>query len=249
MSPVQRTGDPAGVSAVLPIKSCIGGFSGSFLIAADDGRRYWCKALNNRQSPRVPITEQIVGRLGRLIGAPVCEPQLVLLDGVAGFEFVSGRIAEPKWAHGSLALDPALEIRILENRSDDENRRRHAGIFALHDWLAGSDPQWLYATAEDNAFYSHDHGFYLTGPDWTDLSLAQSADVEFSLPMDREGLDAGELVRLADRLEALSKASIEAEISRLPANWPVGEGELQAVADFADHRKVAVAGRLRGLVR
>jgi hypothetical protein len=248
MSPVQRTGAPAGVSAVLPIKSCIGGFSGSFLIAADDGRRYWCKALNNRQSPRVPITEQIVARLGRLVGAPVCEPQLVLLDGVAGFEFVSGRMVEPGWAHGSLALDPALEIRWLENRSDDENRRRHAGIFALHDWLAGSDPQWLYATAEDNAYYSHDHGFYLTGPNWTDLSLEQNADTEFALPMDQGGLEADELRRLADRLENLSKASIEAEIALLPGNWPVGEGELQAVADFADHRKLPVATRLRRLV-
>lgn len=237
-----------GVSAILPIKSCIGGFSGSFLVAADDGLRYWCKALNNRQSPRVPVTEQIVARLGRLIGAPVCEPQLVRLDGVAGFEFVSGRTVEPGWAHGSLALDPALEIRGLENRSDDENRIRHAGIFALHDWLAGSDPQWLYATAEDNAYYSHDHGFYLTGPDWTDLTLEQNADTEFPLPMDQNGLDADELGRLADRLEALSKASIEAEISCLPANWPVGEGELQAVADFADRRKIPVAGRLRGLV-
>jgi hypothetical protein len=66
--------------------------------------------------------------------------------------------------------------------------------------------------------------------------------------MDHSGLDADELLRLADRLEALSKASIEAEIARLPANWPVGEGELQAVADFADHRKVPVASRLRRLV-
>jgi hypothetical protein len=245
MSPVSQQA-PGGVEALLPLRSSSGGSAGSFLIATDDGRRYWCKSINNAQSPRVPVTEQIVARLGRLIEAPVCEPELVLLDGIVGFEFRPGRFVEPGWAHGSLAVDPALEVRDLRDRADDDNRRRHAGLFALHDWLAGDDAQWLYDTAADNAYFSHDHGFYLTGPDWTELSLAQHVSEDFSLSLDTAGLDPDELSRLADRLADLSKAKIENQISLLPSTWPVGEGELQAVADFADTRRESVAARLRG---
>lgn len=248
MTPVNRLQASEGVAAVLPLRASTGGSAGSFLVAADDGRRYWCKTLNNLQSARVPITEQIVARLGSLIGAPVCEPRLVLVDGIEGFEFRPGRRVEPGWAHGSLAVDPALEIRELRNRTDDDNRRRHAGLFALHDWLAGSDAQWLYDTGADNAYFSHDHGFYLTGPDWTEMSLAQQTATDCSLGFDTTGLDRNELGRLADQLERLSKAQIEGEISRLPAAWPVGEGELQAVADFAEARRKSVAERLRRLV-
>ena len=181
---LDRTDQTADVSAVLPLRQSTGG-SGSFLVAADDGKRYWCKPLNNQQGPRVPITEQIVARFGALIGVAVCEPQLVLLDGIVGYEFRAGRFVEPGWAHGSLAVQPVLETRALENRSDDDNRVRQAGFFALHDWLAGSDAQWLYDTSSDNMYFSHDHGFYLTGPNWTVDTLQQATAAEFSLGTDR----------------------------------------------------------------
>jgi hypothetical protein len=235
------------VNATLPLRQSTGG-SGSFLVAADDQNRYWCKPVNNLQSPRVPITEQIVARLGRLIGAPVCEPELVLLDGLVGWEFRPGHFVRAGWAHGSLAIEPALETRSLGDRPADDNRRRHAGVFALHDWLAGSDAQWLYDTSADNMYFSHDHGFYLTGPDWTEESLAQRGAENFSLSADPGGLDPKELERLAQALEALPREDIETEVSKLPAVWPVTDEELKAVVDFADGRRAPVAVRLRALV-
>jgi hypothetical protein len=99
---ISREDVPISVSAVMPLRPSSVGGAGSFLVVADDGRRYWCKSLNNFQSPRVPITEQLVGRLGALIGAPVCEVALVLLDDVVGWEIRpgSGRVVEPGWATG-----------------------------------------------------------------------------------------------------------------------------------------------------
>lgn len=120
LTPISRSDEPDGVQAVLPLSASTGG-SGSFLVAADDQRRYWCKPLNNLQSARVPVNEQIVGRLARLIGAAVCEPALVNLDGLIGYEFRPGRFVEPGWAHGSTAVDPALETRALEDRLADDN--------------------------------------------------------------------------------------------------------------------------------
>lgn len=246
--PVNRSPSPLGVDAVLPLRQSTIGGSGSFQIAASDGQRYWCKALNNPQSQRVPITEQIVGRLGRLIGVAVCEVALVRLDGIAGWNFRADSVVEPGWAHGSLAVDPALETRGLAHRSEDDNARRHAGFYALHDWLLGGDPQWLQATSEDNAYYSHDHGFFLRGPAWTGAQLALLHHEASTLSPDPSGLDADELHRLADRLESLSIDELEREISTLPAGWPVSDDELDAVVALADGRRGAVAARLRCLV-
>src|SRR5206468_3400203 len=106
--PIRRGEDIEGVSAVMPLRESTAGGSGSFLVLADDGRRYWCKSLNNFQGPRIPVTEQIVGRLAGLIGAPACGVVLVKLDALAGWEFRpgAGRVVEPGWAHGSGPLIP-----------------------------------------------------------------------------------------------------------------------------------------------
>jgi len=75
--PISRGHEVEGVTAVMPLRPSSAGGSGSFLVLADDRRRYWCKSRNNFQGPRISITEQIVGRLAALIGAPACEVALV----------------------------------------------------------------------------------------------------------------------------------------------------------------------------
>jgi hypothetical protein len=179
---IQRTNDVDGVSAVMPLRPSSAGGSGSFLVLADDGHRYWCKSVNNFQGERIPITEQIVSRLASLIGAPACEPRLVDVTPIAGWEFRpgTGRVVEAGWAHGSRAVEPVIETRSLDHQTDDDNARRQAGIHALCDWLAGGDVQWLYCVSEENAYYSHDHGFYLTGPAWTEASLTAAVDTPVS---------------------------------------------------------------------
>lgn len=234
----------------MPLRQSTYGGAGSFMVLGEDQRRYWCKPLNNFQGERIPVTEQIVGRLGRLIEAPVCDCALVQLDDIAGWEIRpgTGRLVEPGFAHGSVAIEPVLETRELKHRSEDDNRRRHCGLYALSDWLYGGDLQWLRATDEDNAYYSHDHGYFLTGPDWTIDSLAELRDEPVPVTLGTEQLDPDELERLAGSLEALPTEAIEAAVSAIPASWPVTNAELEAVVEFADVRKSAVAGRLRVLV-
>lgn len=247
---VQRAGAVDGISAVMPLRPSSTGGAGTFLILADDGQRYWCKSFNNFQGERIPITEQIVARLAVPIGAPACEPQLVDVTPIAGWEFRpgTGRVIEPGWAHGSRAVEPVIETRSLDHRNDDDNPRRQAGIYALCDWLAGGDVQWLYCVAEENAYYSHDHGFYLTGPTWTTSSLAAARDTPFPLSTSTDRLDDHELERLASALDRLSLEDIEAELSKLPEGWPVTDSELDAVAEFAHARLGPVAARLRAAV-
>jgi hypothetical protein len=46
----------------------------------------------------------------------------------------------------------------------------------------------------------------------------------------------------------LRREDIEAELSKLPSDWPVTDSELAAVADFAEARQTQVAARLRALL-
>lgn len=213
---------------------------------ADDGERYWCKVTNNPQSQRVPTNEQLVARLGELIGAPVCTPQIVKIPGaLVGWEFRPGLTLSEGWAHGSLALDPVIETHTLDNRPSDDNARRHAGIYALHDWLAGQDPQWLTRGAETE-YFSHDHGHYLpSGPDWTPDTLRAAVGTANQLGVPASGVDAGELERLAGALEAVTRQDLEACASKIPAAWPVTDDELGAFVSFAFDRRQPVADRLR----
>jgi hypothetical protein len=246
---VQRAADPSGVDAILPLRRSTQGVSASFLVHAGDGRDYWCKAINNPASPRVPTNEQLAARVGLLLGVAVCVPQLVRLDGIAGWEFRPGLFVQPGWAHGSLALDPAIETRSLDHRGDDDNHRRHAGFYALMDWLHGGDSQWLYAPNDQNAYSSHDHGhFFPGGPNWTIDLLNQHRDIAAAVGFPAAGLDPQELERLAANLEAITAAQIEAEVAKIPAGWPVTDAELDAMVDFLDHRRAPAARRLRTLL-
>lgn len=194
-----------------------------------------------------------MARLGLVIGAPVCEPQLVRIEGaLVGWEFRpgSGRLLEEGWAHGSLAVAPAVETRdVTQNRATDDNARRQAGVYALHDWCAGADGQWLMVGSESE-FYSHDHGHYFPdGPPWTIPGLQQAASSSYALAASPHGLDARELERLADEIEGVSAQEIAAVMSNLPADWPVQDDELEALVDFVHARRPEVGGRLRALAR
>ena len=237
------------VRAVAPLQQSKQGGSGSFLVRADDGRRYWCKVLNNTQgTPLVPVNEQIVGRLGALIGIAVCEARLVEIPpALGGWEFRPGHTLQPGTAHGSLAVEGAVETHSLDHRADSDNAARQAGFYALHDWLGGTDAQWLYAPAEGNRYSSHDHGHYLFGPAWTAEMLAQRVTDPAPLGLPSQGLSAAEIARLADALQALTEQEIAGALANLPASWPIGDAEFAAVVNFAAQRCDSVAQRLRAL--
>ncbi len=249
MPRIERPTSPEGAVAKAPLRASERGGSGSFLVLADDGARYWCKTLNNAQDdPRIPLNEQIVGRLGVTLSTPVCEPKLVYMPkDLVGWEFRPGHGIEEGWAHGSLAVEPAVETHDLGSRAKDDNTRRHVSIYALYDWVGGSDPQWLMVGA-DEEFYSHDHGMYFPGgPSWTIDSLEQAKTTAYPIGAAATGLDEAEVDLVADRLEAITEQEVVAAMSNLPAEWPTSNDELEALVDFLLDRRGPVAARLRAL--
>lgn len=235
-----------------PLRQGSGGMSAPILVLANDGRRYWCKVTNNPQHPRVPINEQLTAHLGRLIGASTCDVSLVLIpEDLAGWRFCSwdGTLGlESGWAHGSAEVAGVYETRALTFRGADDNARRHAGLYALYDWLYGEDPQWLVCSARQNAYYSHDHGSYFPGgPGWTVDRLERSVHSR-RLPFPPDGLDPDEVARLAGRLTNVTEDELLSIVSMLPASWPVSDLELDALVDFLLARRDGTAERLRAMM-
>lgn len=243
-----REDAPACPTATLPLQQSKAGGSGAFLVAADDGRRYWCKCVENPQSPRVPINEQLVGRLGQLIEVATCEVTLIRLPPeLADWEFRRGRKLVPGYAHASVAVPTAIETRSIRHPQDDDNPSRLTGLGVLADWCWAGDHQWLYEPTEENRYFSHDHGHYFpSGPNWTTASLAANdalakAPGAGHFPMTRTDV----VHRIIDRMEQIKAEAIASAFAGLPKSWQVTDDELVAMVEYLDRRRAAVIARLQ----
>lgn len=241
------------VQAILPQLAPEGG-SHPLLVQGTDGvvtRRFWVKPLRNGQgSERVPITEQIVGRVGALVGAPVCE--VVLLEVPAELDGEpTGRPSRLTvgFEHGSGDIADAQLVRDLVHRTEDDNASRQAWLFALFDWCWGDDQQWLYDAGDQNRIYSHDHGFYLPpgGTTWTVETLRASVDTPHVLGLPIDGLQRGEFTAAADKFEAVTRDELVQVLRQIPESWPVSDAELETLGWFLERRIAGVAQRLRAL--
>jgi hypothetical protein len=231
------------------------GGSGPFPALDSEGRKWWVKPANNLhdrpqgtdQQGKLIVTEYVVGSLCSLIGAPCCEVAIVRIpEELADFEFTAGRKVEPGLAHGSLAIEDTTEIRSLEHRQEDDNQRRHAGVFALYDWCWGSDDQWLYVHTDEQKLYSHDHGHYLPGgPNWIESALIQHVDQVHQPGYSPDGLDPDALDEFASRLENVDMQELREILNSVPASYPVEDEELEALGYFLERRAPEVADRLR----
>jgi hypothetical protein len=226
--------------------------SSPFIGLAEDGQRWWIKAPQP-QLAKALVTELIVGKLGALIGSPVCQvatirigPELLPHDLRPGLPLSEGV--------GTATLDlrgTATEIRgTLNRREDDDNSVRHAGIYALVDWCFGSDLQWLQLVDDDWKVFSHDHGWYLppSGPDWREADLIGTVDTAASIPGDSpSGLDSFELKRLATALDNVDRPQLATVLNHIPTEMPVTDHELECLGWFLETRAPAVAARLRAI--
>lgn len=235
---VKRMESPGCPSIAVLLKQSTSGGSGSFLVRADDGNRYWCKCLGNLQSPRVPINEQLVGRLGRLLGAAVCDVSLIRIpEAVAGWEYRPGAKLVPGIAHASRAVEPVVETRQLNHLTDDDNPRRLTTLKLLASLCCSGDPQWLCAVNEENRYYSHDHGHYFpNGPNWTVATLLAAPTQAPGWPTSIKS-DTGAEQEFIDRLRAVSVRDIAAVFGGLPSDWPITEQELVEMALYLDGRR------------
>jgi hypothetical protein len=143
-------------------------------------------------------------------------------------------------------MEPIIETSVLERRAEDDNGQRQAYIIAIHDWCWGGDGQWLVAVSEENAYYSHDHGWYLPpeGPTWDIASLVAAVDQPHELPGVTDGITPDHARQVGAALQRVTRDSILGALAAIPAAWPVSDGELECVGFFFERRAPAAADRL-----
>jgi hypothetical protein len=243
---------PETVGIRLPLGQSTDGLAGSFPALGTDGRRWWVKPPRYDGRDAALVTEFVVGRLGSKIGAPTCRNSVVEITAdFAGWEYARGSVLSPGLGHGTEEVQAAIEERPnLRHRNEDDNRSRHARIFALYDWCWGSDQQWLHSTTNENATYSHDHGMFLppAGWTWTAEALRAHVDDPRQLMQPTDGLRREDLWAAADDLDKIDKATLLAVLRQVPREWPVSDAALETLGWFLERRATAVSMRMRELV-
>jgi hypothetical protein len=248
---IRNRPDRAELVLKAPLRQSSAGGAGAFLGKASDGEQYWIKVPNGPQGDRVPITEQIVGRAGGIIGACTCGVRSIEIpDSLDGWEFRAGHTLQECIAHASSAVFQGVEppkAQCLGDRGKDDNAARHVTYFALYDWCWGGDVQGLLDISDDRRFYSHDHGWFLPpeGRSWNVAELEAKVDEPHELPTDGAGLDFLAVAATAGQLEKVTRSDLEGMLEKIPRDWPVSNDELEAVGFFLERRAPAVAERLR----
>lgn len=226
--------------------------SSPFLALGSDGDEWWVKAPQPNLHKAL-VTEVVVGRVGAAIGAPVCDVAVIDIPvTLLPWEFKPGQQLPTGLGSATRNVPGALEeIRdSLDHRTDDDNRRWHAGVYALVDWCAGDDLQWLLNASEDWRLYSHDHGWYFPpgGPDWSPAALGATVDDDHALSDDATGLDPDELQRLADDLRNITRGMLRDLLLQIPASWPVTDSDLESLGWYLEQRAPQVADRMEALI-
>lgn len=212
--------------------------SAPVLLVCDDGGTDREFVVKGRQGGKQPVNDQIVGRLGVGLGAPVGVPALVevpqaLID------------AEPELAHmpsglghGSRWIPNCTERLSYEHAAEQENRARFARLAFLFGWTVAGDHQFIYENAAPRLVYSVDHGhFFPGGPDWTIASLGQAppptpdnAIVTTCALTPQETESGRPAATPSDELIASAIASV-------PADWQLPDADRVALADFLAARR------------
>lgn len=201
----------------VPLAQSVVGGSGAFLAAASDGRRYWVKPVNNLQAGRVVGSSARERRASRAWRAGRSSSQMSSRSG--------------RWPVATAMTTPCAT----------------RGSSRCTTGAGAATTSGCNEVTADRRLHSHDHGWYLpeTGPDWTEEALRRRMDEPHVPQYPSQGLDAGEVARLAAALDDVSSADLRAVLQTVPAAWPVTGRELAALGSFIQRRAAAVAQRLR----
>lgn len=221
------------------------------LFQCDDGNLYAVKFRNNQHGDgRAIFTEQVVGLLGRLIGAPVPEVRLVnvtaellasLSIDLGGQPAAAGIHHGSRWAYGYSDRDALI-------RYPDQNRFRFAALHILYSWLhCTGDHQAIFCNAEPHDVLSVDHSCFL--PDsfgWSAPTLRARKDlVELDANFAPLGLSDDEHGEVLDRLAAVTAEAIADVAATPPDDWGVYQPDKVAFAEYVACRRTRLLAKFR----
>jgi hypothetical protein len=204
----------------------------------DDDLLYAVKFTQNAHGDGHGIfSEQLVGRAGGLIGAPV--PDVALVEVSAG---LAAEVAEqPELGfgpqagvhHGSKWADNYTDRQTVDHV--EANRERFGALDVLYAWIfCAGDHQFIYSNEPTRQVLSVDHSAFLpAGPDWTVESVgggvrAVQQDPVFA-PL---ALGPGHRADAVQQLVQVTPEGIAGLVSYAPDEWGVDFATREAVASY-----------------
>jgi len=242
---IRRAEGVTPVSAVTFLRRRTDTASNPVYLQCDDDKTYVVKPLRkDAEQGRMLFNDQVIARLGALVGAAVPPVALVaipqaLIDVNPHPQQGMGH-CQAATSHGSeLIKDVSERIDQFQHVADDDNKNRFKLLGVLHAWIGFSDRQFLYEISDPFRVSAVDHGhFFPNGPNWTLASLANAAapavaaDLVAACSLAPNDLRAG--------CAALAQAT-DHEIARIlavpPPEWGVKIDERIGVAKYLSERR------------
>ena len=239
---IRRARRPVPVAARTPLRP-FAGVSDAVAMDCDDGRRY---VVKGRQVGRALVADQVVGRLGDAIRAPVAEVGIVDVPAQLVAESPYLEPFEPGVGHGSLFIPGCHDSRDVAFAYEQENEERFALLAVLYGWALADDRQFLYQKTPPRLVHSVDHGnFFAGGPEWTIDTLATAPVAEPDTWIAIQAGTRGDALRAAiAQLRSVADAGIAEAVAAPPGAWGVSMDERVALAEYLAHRRDELLARL-----
>jgi len=189
---------------------------------------------------RAIVNDQIVGRIGECLAAPV--GTVALIDVPAELIAIQPDMAHmaPGISHGCLLISDCSERSTLANLALSENRLRFALLAVLYGWMWAGDHQFIYRNVPPQIVYSVDHGHFF-GQNWNTQSL-QSAPpatmdtlIATRCPFTRQEVDEART-----RLGKVGEEQIAQAVAMPPDDWGICLDERLALATYLAQRRDAL---------
>ena len=213
-------------------------FSKPIVLGCDDGKDY---VVKGSQVGKAIANEQVVGRLGLQLGAPIPPIQIVDVPValIAGNRPQIDHMRDGP-AHGSVKQDNCTERAWPPRASIPENEERFGALAVLYGWMCAGDHQLIYELDAPGLVWSVDHGnFFPGGPNWTIAGLqgAGPASVDPALA----SLSRIQYIEeVLNRLSGVTDEQIATAVAAPPVSWAIMKEERTELAIFLARRRDAL---------
>lgn len=243
-----RTGFGDPVAIATPRKRMASNFHPA-LVIGEDSRRYVVKGLQSGRSlGKRLFADQVVGRLGMAMDAPVAEVALLWLsEEIAESSFATMHLT-PGILHGSVFQEDFEPGWDVEHLDVPENVQRFAQLALLYGWAFADDHQYLYRRTRPHLILSVDHDYFIFGaPDWNAETMAAAPSAIPDPAIAQHAFLSVDAIRAAaTSLEQVGPATIAEAVSIPPDSWGVGLEGRVALASYLALRRRQLLDVIRG---
>lgn len=206
------------------------------IFECDDGNVYYVKGP---QVGRSLYADQVVARIGIVLGAPVAIPAIVgvpaELIAISGDKFAD---FHPGLGHATRQIENCRD-GLFEYGAVPENRSRFLALAVLYGLCDASDHQFLYASRSPHLVHSVDHGHFFPGAvTWTASSLRSAHPAHPDVQIARHvGASPDEALAYCAGLLTLTQDDVAGAVAAPHSSWGVAPSERAEIAAFLWRRR------------